>query len=290
MNSKARRLFGYGLLVLIFIIGMVIASFYDLELSSALAGLSETDGTLSLDVPLYAAVLEIVGEWPAVLISAVSLLITASVLAENHKKRAVLFYIGAVGIAACLLLYGTIQTVNHLADSISGYLWAFFVICCLAFAAAGFFIILKIPFKTRQAYFLPAAYTLAAAVITLVSVSALKVIWGRVRLRELVAAGSLDGFTPWYLPNFFSGSRSFPSGHMAHNTLTLMLPFWLPDENRRARTILTAAFTVFIAAMGISRLAAGAHYLSDVLFGFAIAFVVTEWMKCALKKKQSSLK
>ena len=286
MNSKARKCIGYGLLLFIFVMGMAIAAFYDLELSSALAGLSEMDGTLSLDVPPYAAALEIIGEWPAVLICAAALLIAASVLSDNHRKRAGFFYITAGGIAACLLLYGSVQTANSLMDYVPDILWAVFAACCLLLAAAGLIFIRKIPQKIRKRLFLPAVFTLAAALLIFFSVSALKMLWGRLRLRELVAIGSLDGFTPWYVPNFFSGSHSFPSGHTAHCTLMLMLPSWLPEKNRRAREVLTVLLAIFIGVMGISRLAAGAHYLSDVLFGFSIAFVITEWMKHVLRQKQ----
>lgn len=286
MNPKTRKALGYGLFAALFLIGITIAAYFDLSLSSALAGLSEKDGKLSLHVPVIASILEIIGEWPALLISAASLFIAASVLAENHKKRACLFYISAVGIASCLLLYGSIQTANYLAGSISGWILVLLAFLCVMLSGGSLLLVLRIPPQARRSWFLPAVYTLAAAILILLSVSTLKVIWGRIRLRELVAAGTLEGFTPWYQPNFFSSSRSFPSGHTAHSTLTLMLTIWLPDEKKRGRTVLVFIFAAFIAAMGVSRLAAGAHYLSDVLFGFAIAFIITEWMKSRYHKRQ----
>jgi len=86
-----------------------------------------------------------------------------------------------------------------------------------------------------------------------------------------------------------SNRHSFPSGHTAHNTLTLMLPMWLHGKGTKYNTALYIACSAFILLMAISRLAAGAHYLSDILFGFLIAFVITELMKYRYDKNHSSI-
>ena len=78
----------YGVIGVLFIVGLLAASFFDLEISSALSGLSGTGGTLSLSVPVPASVLEILGEWPAVIISAAAFYLVTSVLADNHPKAA----------------------------------------------------------------------------------------------------------------------------------------------------------------------------------------------------------
>lgn len=80
----------YGIIGVLFIAGLLVASFFDLEISSALSGLSDAGGALSLSVPVFASVLEILGEWPAVIISAAAFYLVTSVLAEKHKKAAVL--------------------------------------------------------------------------------------------------------------------------------------------------------------------------------------------------------
>jgi membrane-associated phospholipid phosphatase len=120
---------------------------------------------------------------------------------------------------------------------------------------------------------------LAASFAVLMTVCTIKTLWGRVRLRELVDMNSLEDFTPWYHPNFFSGSHSFPSGHTAHATLMMMLPKWLYGKGEKYRPALTAVCFGFVALMAFSRLAAGAHFLSDILFGFLIAFGIVEAVK-----------
>ena len=90
---------------------------------------------------------------------------------------------------------------------------------------------------------------------------------------------SLENFTPWYHPNFFSGSHSFPSGHTAHATLMMLLPMWLYGKGEKFRPTANALCFGFVALMAFSRLAAGAHYLSDIIFGFLIALGIVEAVK-----------
>ena len=66
-------------------------------------------------------------------------------------------------------------------------------------------------------------------------------------------------------------SASFPSGHAAEGVaglgaLAVLAAERLPD--RRARTWLWAAVAVAGAAVGLSRIALGVHYVTDVLAGW----------------------
>ena len=69
-----------------------------------------------------------------------------------------------------------------------------------------------------------------------------------------------------------AGGYSFPSGHatastVAYGAVTLVL---LPTVPRRARRPAVAGVILLVAAIGVSRLALGVHYLTDVLGGFAL--------------------
>lgn len=260
--------------------GITLASRFDLAISSALAGLAKTENVFTLSVPKFAALLEIIGEWAPSVLAATSVLIVGQESAELYEEHDMTAKLSSFVPATALMAYATTKTMEYLKYPISGALSAA-LIASVAFVVSAMLYLLigKIPDDIRKKIFLPAAYTLAASCAVLLTVSVIKTLWGRVRLRELVNMNSLEDYTPWYYPNFFSGSHSFPSGHTAHATLLLMLPKWLSGKGEKYRPALTALCFGFIALMAFSRLAAGAHFLSDILFGFLIAFGITEAVK-----------
>ena len=260
--------------------GITLASRFDLAISSALSGLTKTENVFTLSVPKFAALMEIIGEWAPSLLAATSVLIVGQEGADIYPENDMTAKISSFLPATALMAYATTKTMEYLKYPISNALSAA-LIAAVSFAVAAMLYLLigKIPDDIRKKIFLPAAYTLAACCAVLFTVSVIKILWGRVRLRELVTMNSLENYTPWYFPNFFSGSHSFPSGHTAHATLLLMLSKWLWGKGEKYRPALTAVCFGFIALMAFSRLTAGAHFLSDILFGFLIAFGITEAAK-----------
>ena len=68
-----------------------------------------------------------------------------------------------------------------------------------------------------------------------------------------------------------------------------MLPTWLSGKFMKYRAALMVICGVFVALMAFSRLSAGAHFLSDILFGFLIAFGITEVAKKGLNHHEETL-
>lgn len=103
----------------------------------------------------------------------------------------------------------------------------------------------------------------------------LKVIWNRARFDEMLAAGSFDGFTPWYLP-FGNGGSSFPSGHTAAacGVLLVLLAMDVFPSLAKHRTAVGVLCTLYIALMAVCRVMIGRHFLSDTvaaaLLGWAL--------------------
>ena len=270
--------------------GITLASRFDLAISAALAGLTETENIFTLSVPKFAALLEIIGEWAPSMLAATSVLIVGQECADRYLEKENTAKLASFIPATALMAYATSKTMEYMQYHLPGALGAA-MIAGIAFAVAAILYLLigKIPDDIRGKMFLPAAYTLAASVCVLMSVCTIKTLWGRVRLRELVNMNSLESFTPWYHPKFFSGSHSFPSGHTAHATLLMMLPTWLSGKGLKYRPALTALCMVFVALMAFSRLAAGAHFLSDILFGFLIAFGITEVSKKCYARHEDTI-
>jgi membrane-associated phospholipid phosphatase len=115
------------------------------------------------------------------------------------------------------------------------------------------------------------SWTLGLGLSNWLTVSLLKLGWGRVRYRDLTPwAGD---FTPWYAPQGWTGHASFPSGHAALGWLLLpSLLIWPPgSRGYRWAFAVSVGWGSFVAA---SRVVIGAHYLSDVLFSSALAWGV----------------
>ena len=92
-----------------------------------------------------------------------------------------------------------------------------------------------------------------------------KFFWGRVRFRELDAVFSQ--FTPWYLPQGFTGFDSFPSGHAATGFMLLAILILLEKKKMWMKNLALTLIIFWGILLAFSRVVIGAHYASDVLFG-----------------------
>lgn len=100
----------------------------------------------------------------------------------------------------------------------------------------------------------------------------LKIIWGRIRFRDL--AENYSDFTPWYLPNGITGNQSFPSGHATMGFIMIALFVFIADKSFYKRIFLKGLIISWALAVCASRVVIGAHFASDVLFGAMIMVVI----------------
>ncbi|MBV8888680.1 MAG: phosphatase PAP2 family protein [Alphaproteobacteria bacterium] len=94
--------------------------------------------------------------------------------------------------------------------------------------------------------------------------------WGRARPSQIAAFGGSRQFTPAPLPAAQCDRNcAFVSGHAALAFAFVEFAFLLP--RRRERRAAEAAALAFGALVGLGRIAAGAHFLSDVVYaGFLV--------------------
>lgn len=124
------------------------------------------------------------------------------------------------------------------------------------------------PDPALDAFVLACMRTAAACLLTLFAVAALKGIWGRVRPRDVGEGGS---FSWVWIPRFFTGNYSFPSGHTANAACLASLAFFADKKKTRILIwILCAAWIVLVA---ISRVRGGAHFPTDVIAGGTVGII-----------------
>ena len=114
-----------------------------------------------------------------------------------------------------------------------------------------------------------------AVINVLLFVQGIKILWGRVRFRDLLS--DYSNFTPWFVPQGITGNKSFPSGHAAMGFMLLPLLILLKDREIKdpKRILMTIAILGWGLFGACSRVNIGAHYASDVLFSSVMASVIT---------------
>jgi membrane-associated PAP2 superfamily phosphatase len=96
--------------------------------------------------------------------------------------------------------------------------------------------------------------------------------WGRARPRDLLAFGGHDTFSPvWWISDQCRNNCSFASGEAGSAFWLVAIVFLVPATWRlpAAAASLTVALVVSFA-----RLAAGGHFLSDILTAWLLVFLV----------------
>lgn len=114
---------------------------------------------------------------------------------------------------------------------------------------------------------------------------------GRMRFRGMHLLGDYSCFTPWYQASaageLLRGSslvrdcfKSFPSGHTFSAGMSYLLimvpdvrPGWRTTRGKVLSYMIPVCYTGFV---GFFRIAAGAHFLSDVLVGGTLAYVAVQ--------------
>lgn len=190
--------------------------------------------------------------------------------------------------------------VNFTLDS--WYLIAVQLVFAIIIAALVFALLLRVKKEDIYRFIRFAIVVLLVEALYLILVGAIKGPIGRVRYRAMNAIGDFSYYTPWYVIN---GSRdmmlngivtggspdasiligaaedtckSFPSGHTYCAAMSFCL-VCLPDLIERFKKtyikvlcwVIPAVYTVTVA---VCRIVVGAHYLSDVLVGGTLAFVL----------------
>lgn len=184
----------------------------------------------------------------------------------------------------------------------SGYMVAIQVIFAFVLAGLVFALLIRVKKENIVKLVRLAILILIVEALYLLLIGAIKTPVGRMRYRTMNALGDFSYYTPWYKINgsrhvTINGSighgdlgkndllfgaedtcKSFPSGHTYCAAMSFAL-VCLPDlfESFKKKWIkalcwsVPAAYTLTVA---VCRIVVGAHFLSDVLVGGTLAFVL----------------
>jgi lipid A 4'-phosphatase len=166
------------------------------------------------------------------------------------------------------------------------YNWGFFPADIVAIIAAIVLVLSYVirPWKKVRSLALMLVLTLVlgAGIITH---AILKDHWGRPRPKQITEFGGMQAFRPYYYPNFFhqpEPSKSFPCGHCSTGFYFFALAL---AAKRMGNKILSYGSYIFAfilgIALGITRMAQGGHFLSDVLMTALIMWLTAltcEWL------------
>lgn len=276
MNRKERFIIFPLLIVL-----LVAATFFDLKLSQAVYGTN-----------LFTAFFEIVGEVPITFLALFGAII---LFKYRSRKNKVVGFILAVAYGLLAALFSAMlgfMTMNYINENIAHELPA---IAAVGIALAGLVLAVllskSIPQSRSREAVTFAIIAIVYVLMIVIVMNACKAVWGRMRIREM--SDPVSEFTPWYViinrGGFDNRFASFPSGHAMNSAgiyLVTFLPAFLPGLSGKQTSLRIIAYA-WAAVIGFSRVAAGAHFLTDVIAGILLSYLLL-WIVsgaiCKLRK------
>lgn len=263
------------------LVGIILGSFLDLQISAAVA--SPTSG-FGLFVSCIA---------PTIGFAAVAAMgggfIAFAIKGQYPTWLKVLFYIFAAGCYGIAVYYSYGEYFG-----LNGFYWVAkkwmgLLIAVPIEAAAmvgGYFLFKDYQNKNSWIIFLVVAVTLAVALLGFVTV--LKDIFHRPRYR-LIMMGDVEFYNWWQpcknykdLMETYSivkeDFKSFPSGHTSESSVIIVLIAFLPLINKKFEKLQLPLFVcgcLFVFLVGVCRILAAAHFLSDVSMGAFIMMLLT---------------
>ncbi|MEG1395013.1 MAG: phosphatase PAP2 family protein [Clostridia bacterium] len=251
---------------------LVLATFVDLELSKAIGDQSNFFGKF----------FAVVAEYPSYFL----LPICATIIfynASNFDKKKTRIAIRIFGGA--LVFFGWFFFAYAGEKFVVMRHEIIFSLCMSAVFGSLSLVIGKfIPKETMTRLLKFAVFCIVFLAVALAVTQTVKSIWSRMRFRDMLKEGNLDGFTPWYSPVLGRQNKnpnykytSFPSGHSSSIVHIFVwcvvcdiLPSW--KSKKWLKPTLWSTFTVFCVLGCFSRIVNCAHFLSDIVVGAGLSY------------------
>lgn len=228
------------------VIVLTFITFFDLDISLALY----EKGTL------FGAFFKVTGYLPMIIMTAVSFKIL------GFKKWPVLFDLLSLTVLIAYMASAAYYINDHSMALLELTPILYVLIYMLASHIYG---------KDQNDAYKAAKWVLGYVIVAFAAGNILKIIWGRPRFYGM--SDPLSEFRPWYLIaplGLDDLHKSFPSLHTIEATMIFALIFYRKELKINGWAYI--AMTGFVLLVGLSRIVEGAHFASDVFFGFLLSF------------------
>ena len=263
------------------ILGIILGSFLDWQLSSAIASPTSTVGLL----------ISVIG--PTIGFSGLAF-VGGGLFAFALKEKKI--WVKCIFIALAVIAIGvTVYYAGREYFGINGFyqkapdiVGLLIALVCACGAEVGGYFVFKDSYKAKA--WVPMICVYAVLLIVLIAaIPILKDTMHRPRFR-LVSRTDLVAFHNWYercpeyeeliekigcWPDDF---KSFPSGHTGEAAILIVIAAFAPLANEKIKKYQLPLFIgacVFVAIVGLGRIMAAAHYLSDVSMGATLTLIFT---------------
>lgn len=274
-----------GVLAGVWLVGMITAAFVDLPLSQAVVNPESGWGQFGAGY----------GEVPGYLLALLSTGLLIRLTRFSGSGVRIGLQIAGTLVVVALHVYGSVRVAEEVSEP-----YALLIGAGIAAAIPAALILVR---RESAELLRPMAFAivLLAVINPVIIVQLLKTLWGRVRFRNLDP--QFSNFTPWFIPQGITGSRSFPSGHAAMGWMLLPVAMLFPltayrfrldaagsaalgAGTRAASLAIWAVVIVWGVFVAASRVVVGAHYLSDVLFSTGVAFIFSWLLARGLRSRE----
>lgn len=295
MSEKKRQLASAGGFFVIFGILLALATRYDLDVSHMLAD-RNLAASRYFSTNFMCNMVEIMGMAPIWIAATFA----ASVLTVyfQHKKGGlrrlcIFFHVLTVAVAALLLrdmLKYSLMIGGR--EELLNAPWMIVILLAFGLTVSG--LLLKLAgdrIHRHMRVLLPFALAIVCACCCHLWIEVIKGPMGRMRFRAMHLIDDYSWFTPWYqasharellagqnlLKDYF---KSFPSGHTYAASMSYLLILfpdlftaWKTKKGKILSYVIPVAYTGFVAFF---RIAAGAHFFSDVLVGGSMGYLAVQ--------------
>lgn len=280
----------------LFVVGLVFATKYDLDISKKIADLKPG---VYQSQNVFGRIFETIGEMPLYIVSLFASSVIVSYFYRSGRVMrnviiVIIFEVISIFVAY-YAFYKLFKYLNAHYEFASKLDWT----AHLAYFVLGLIVVMGMNFLSKKysddfvnSTIVPAFVTVATVITaTFLTQVVLKIPAGRYRYCTMNALNDFSYFTRWYEFNgkisptaemlaqgiAKDGMKSFPSGHSNAAAMLIvftMLPYFYSKANNFVYKVVSwSGFSLYTLSVMFSRILMGKHFLSDVLVGVAITVI-----------------